>query len=220
MAVLDEFENHGWLKFPSAIPSRLLKSIPHELSRDPHIDPGIIAACQDKLAEILPGAFPVRKTLFSKTGAQSWSLDWHQDRVIAVSEKHETQGFSNWSRKNGYWHTEPPEALFEHMVFVQIYCDETSINDGPPVLASGSHKFGKILSGDISAAILKSETETFLASAGDMVICKPLILHKSLASRSGRARRILRLDFANCDLPAPLEWSFFGANPSTLIPRP
>src|SRR4051794_1322132 len=44
---------------------------------------------------------PVRAVLFDKTATMNWSLPWHQDRVIAVRERMEVEGFGPWSRKHG-----------------------------------------------------------------------------------------------------------------------
>jgi hypothetical protein len=46
-------------------------------------------------------ARPVRAILFDKSASANWSLTWHQDRVVAVRERMEVEGFGPWTRKHG-----------------------------------------------------------------------------------------------------------------------
>lgn len=45
--------------------------------------------------------FLARIVAFNKTAGANWAVPWHQDRVIAVAERHDVPGFSNWSCKAG-----------------------------------------------------------------------------------------------------------------------
>jgi hypothetical protein len=60
--------------------------------------------------------FPVRALFFDKTPGANWSVAWHQDLSIAVTEKIETPGFSGWSVKEGVTHVQPTSAILEGMV--------------------------------------------------------------------------------------------------------
>jgi hypothetical protein len=46
----------------------------------------------------------VRVVWFTKDSQSNWGVPWHQDRIIAVAERHEVAGFTNWSQKRGVWH--------------------------------------------------------------------------------------------------------------------
>lgn len=202
-----ELDKQGWLWKRGAISPEHLQNLPNESSRDPNIHPAMLNACLGHIEEFLPGAFPVRATLFSKSSSKSWALGWHQDRVIPVTGKHDVEGYTHWTRKKNIWHAEPPEQVFKQTLFAQIYFDSVSRTDGPTELASGSHKFGKIYKDDKDRVLSSSPKHLCLAEAGDILICKPLILHRSIPSKSKNSRRILRLDFANLKLPAPLQWA-------------
>ncbi len=68
---------------------------------------------------------PVRAILFDKTPASNWSLAWHQDRTIAVTERIEVDGFGPWTVKSGLLHVAPPFDLLAGMVtlrFTLIRC--------------------------------------------------------------------------------------------------
>ena len=171
-----------------------------------NLSSALIAACQTALSGTLRSAFPTRATLFAKSEAQSWALGWHQDRVIAVQEKLGVGGYTNWTQKGGIWHVEPPLEVLQNMIFAQIYFDPVGPDDGPTELAIGSHKFGKIYKDQMPDIMSKSDRHLCLANPGDMLICHSLILHRSLSSRTQNSRRIIRIDFADFDLPVPLRW--------------
>jgi len=61
-----------------------------------------------RLEEALPRHRAVRAVAFDKSPSSNWALPWHQDRVIAVQERHVVDGFVNWTKKDGGWHCEPP----------------------------------------------------------------------------------------------------------------
>jgi hypothetical protein len=48
-----------------------------------------------------PTCRPVRAILFDKTPATNWSLAWHQDRTIVVTERADVNGFGPWTVKHG-----------------------------------------------------------------------------------------------------------------------
>ncbi len=155
---------------------------------------------------IYPNAFPVRAVLFNKNRAQKWSLTWHQDRVIAVKEKHNVPGFERWTRKSNIWHCEAPLRYLEKMIFVQIYLDDVRKDQGPTELAIASHRFGKVYEAQVHEIVKKSENHICRASKGDVLLANALILHRSNKAIVNHNRRILRIDFANFQLPNPLEW--------------
>lgn len=160
------------------------------------------------ISEAMRDPKPVRFVTFNKTLKTNWSLPWHQDRVIAVKEKSEVNGFSNWSRKAGIWHCEPPVDILEKMVFARVYLDSVDEADGGLEIALGSHKLGKILSEDIGRILDDLPKEKCVAKRGDILLVKALTLHRSSISHSVSNRRVMRVDYTNCTLPAPLEWKY------------
>lgn len=179
-----------------------------EVSR--HFLPG---STLGKLADsLLPGAFPVRLVAFDKTPETNWSVPWHQDRVIAVSERHDTAGFKNWARKSGVWHTEPPISLLEHMVFARVHFDDTDETNGCLQLSLGSHGLGLVKAEEAAQKATFYPVEICEAKRGDVLFVKALTMHRSLSSRSSTNRRALRVDFANFSLPEPLGWAYESAN--------
>ena len=121
MRAQEKFSRTGFVWKRGIIPKDLLELPDTASSRNMNLSSDIVSICQTALSEIMPGAFPTRATLFAKSGNQAWSLGWHQDRVIAVAEKHHIEGYTNWTLKDGIWHVEPPLGVLEKMIFVQVY---------------------------------------------------------------------------------------------------
>lgn len=156
---------------------------------------------------ILPKSRIVRLTSFNKSADKNWALPWHQDRVIAVKQRENIEGFENWSRKDHYWHCEPPIGFLEDMVFSRIYFDDTDVTSGDLHIACRSHAYGKISAKQIPGIISASKIELCQAARGDVLFVKALTLHTSPLSKTTHSRKILRADFSARNLPPSLEWA-------------
>lgn len=165
-------------------------------------------AALDALAcTLLPGARPVRVVAFDKNQTNNWTLPWHQDRVVALRERIEAPGFSNWTNKAGVWHAEPPIRLLERMLFARIHLDPADTLNGCLQLALGTHQNGTIASVEASAVVNAATIEDCLAARGDVLFAKALILHRSSPSKASVGRRAVRIDYCAEDLPHPLKWA-------------
>jgi hypothetical protein len=154
------------------------------------------------------GLVPVRIVAFNKTSEQNWGVPWHQDRVIAVAERHDHADFGAWTLKAGIWHCEPPTELLERLFFVRVHLDDCGPYDGAMKVAVGSHRLGRVAAADAAAAAARYPQELGLAQRGDVHVLNMLALHASTPSRSTRSRRVLRIDFGPRDLlPRPFRWS-------------
>lgn len=197
----------GYIWVRKAIPFGMIDEIPLTSERSPNISKDLIDACTLAIEKYQPDAVPVRSILFNKSSTENWSLGWHQDRVICVQERIAVPGFSLWSKKSGAWHCEPPEEVLKRMIFAQIYLDDVTQEDGPTEILAGSHAFGKLKQNEIDKVRKTESLIPCLAKKGDVLVCNYLMLHRSTKSRSGKSRRILRIDFANFSLPSPLVWA-------------
>lgn len=173
--------------------------------------PNVIAALKPVThiaSTLLRGAQPVRLVAFNKSEAGNWSLPWHQDRVIAVRDRAEIPGYSNWTRKSGVWHVEPPIGLLERMVFLRVHIDGADAEAGCLEIASGTHAHGLVSASEAERIATEAGIESCIARRGDVLAAKALILHRSAASRRPVTRRALRIDYSADTLPSPLEWDF------------
>lgn len=159
------------------------------------------------ISPLLPDAFATRMVAFDKTAQHNWGVPWHQDRVIRVAQKRAQFGYENWSNKAGAWHVEPPLEVLEKMLFLRLHLDDETEGSGPMQVALGSHRFGKVAATDAAQTAAQCEVETCLGMRGDILVLKMLTLHCSSPARDAKSRRVLRVDYANQPLPAPLKWS-------------
>jgi hypothetical protein len=151
-------------------------------------------------------AKPVRAILFDKTRTANWSLAWHQDRVIAVVERLEVDGFGPWSRKLGVLHVSPPFDALSRMVTLRLHLDPTPETNAPLLVALGSHRLGRVAEVDVAEVAHRHEIATCEAGVGDIWAYATPILHASETSRDPARRRVLQVDFADFGLPGGLRW--------------
>jgi hypothetical protein len=150
---------------------------------------------------------PVRILLFDKTPEANWGVPWHQDRTIAVKQRHDFEGYGPWTNKDGVLHVEPPVAMLEDMLTLRLFVDDCAWDDGPLEVARGSHGVGRIAAADIRRIVEKSDIFIGAGQAGDVLAMKLLAVHSSKRAESPAHRRVLHVDYASLPLPAPLEWA-------------
>jgi ectoine hydroxylase-related dioxygenase (phytanoyl-CoA dioxygenase family) len=152
------------------------------------------------------GCRPVRAILFDKTAATNWTLGWHQDRTIAVTERVSVGGFETWSIKSGMLHVEPPFELLSGMVTLRVHIDPVPASNAPLLIAPGSHKLGRIPEQDVREVVQRCGTVACLAEPGDIWLYATPILHASEAASAPMHRRVLQVDFSVGQLPGGLQW--------------
>jgi ectoine hydroxylase-related dioxygenase (phytanoyl-CoA dioxygenase family) len=148
----------------------------------------------------------VRAILFDKTTSANWSLTWHQDRVVAVRERMEVEGFGPWTRKHGALHVAPPFEVLAGMLTLRVHLDPVPETNAPLLIAPGSHRFGKIPGADVPMVVSKCGVAVCLAEAGDVWTYATPILHASERASAATHRRVLQVDYAVGDLAGGLEW--------------
>jgi hypothetical protein len=148
----------------------------------------------------------VRAILFDKSDNANWALGWHQDRTIAVAERHDAPGFGPWTVKAGMTHVAPPFALLAAMVTMRIHLDPVPADNAPLLIAPGSHRLGLVREQDMAKAVDHCGTHACLAERGDIWLYATPILHASERAAAGRRRRVLQIDFSADTLPSPLVW--------------
>ncbi len=149
---------------------------------------------------------PVRAIYFDKSSATNWSVPWHQDLTLAIRARAEVPGFGPWSTKDGIPHVQPPVELLEQMLTVRLHFDDADESNGALRVLPGSHHFGRL--GAERVQTLRTEQADVLCAvtAGDALLMRPLLLHASSRSTSGRHRRVLHIEYAGFALPSGLAW--------------
>ena len=151
-------------------------------------------------------AFAVRGIFFDKVADANWSLFWHQDNVIAVQDKVETEGFVAWSQKSGVWQVQPPVEVLSKVVTVRLHLDDCDETNGPLRVLPGSHRHGWLDDELDDWKEQVSEVVCSVRSGGVVTMC-PLTLHASSASENAKHRRVIHLEYAAEELPGSLEWN-------------
>lgn len=149
---------------------------------------------------------PVRAILFDKTAATNWSLAWHQDRTVCVTERIEVDGFGPWTVKQGLVHVAPPFSVLAGMATLRVHLDPVPITNAPLLVAPGSHRLGRIAEADVPEVVRRCGTVACLAQAGDIWLYATPILHASKAASTPAHRRVLQIDYATGELPGGLQW--------------
>ena len=153
-------------------------------------------------------ASPVRLVAFNKSADANWSVPWHQDRVVAVRQRIDVEGYGKWTNKQAFWHCEGPETLLSKMIFVRVHLDAQTAQNGAMELALGSHRNGYVPADKAHALANSCEIEACLAEPGDVLIVHALTLHRSGSANVPTARRALRIDYAPRSLLDPrLAWA-------------
>lgn len=215
--MINEFELKGRLWFRKALTATDIETLGHAFPDDglagARLDPAALYATLQALTNLSgivdqfgSGFRPVRIVSFDKSADRNWAVPWHQDRVVAVADQADVEGYSNWSQKAGMWHCEPPEDVLEEMLFVRIHLDACDPSSGAMEMALGSHNLGKVGAAQAQQLASTHQTEICNAETGDVLVLKMLTLHRSLPSQTASHRRTLRVDYAKTPLPYPLSW--------------
>jgi ectoine hydroxylase-related dioxygenase (phytanoyl-CoA dioxygenase family) len=149
----------------------------------------------------------VRGIFFDKTPSANWPVAWHQDLTLALRERHDVEGWTNWTVKRGVTHVQAPADVLSRMVTMRLHLDDCYENNGPLRVIAGSHADGVLPRAEIDRRKQANE-QTVLANTGDALFMKPLILHASSPAKAPSHRRVLHLEFAPTDLlPGELAWA-------------
>jgi ectoine hydroxylase-related dioxygenase (phytanoyl-CoA dioxygenase family) len=155
-------------------------------------------------------AFPVRSLLFDKTAEANWLVPWHQDMTICVAEKREVPGYGPWSIKAGQWNVQPPTTVLDKMLSVRVHLDPSDESNGPLRVIPGTHNQGRMNPDAIRRAEKMSGVSICSVESGGVLLMKPLLVHASSAARDPAHRRVVHIDFADCDLDGGLIWQTRG----------
>jgi predicted DNA-binding transcriptional regulator YafY len=150
--------------------------------------------------------FLTKAIYFDKSPDANWYVTWHQDVIINVKEKIETEGFSGWTRKSGEHGVCPPEEILKNTVTVRIHLDDTDEENGALKIVPGSHN-KKLSTEEIQLITQNSIPFACKVDMCGIHIMKPLLLHSSSKATSQRHRRVLHLEFNTMWLPNGLEWA-------------
>jgi ectoine hydroxylase-related dioxygenase (phytanoyl-CoA dioxygenase family) len=152
-----------------------------------------------------PECFAVRAIFFNKTRSSNWKVVWHQDLTIAVRGRKDLNGFGPWTTKTGVLHVQPPQEVMSGLLAIRLHLDDSGIENGPLRVIAGSHRQGRLSTGQIGGWD-KEQFVTCIVPKGGALVMRPLLLHASSACASPKSRRVIHLEFAAAELPQGLDW--------------
>lgn len=153
-----------------------------------------------------PQAFAIRATLFDKTMASNWLVEWHQDATVAVRARRDVPGFTAWSVKAGVAHARAPADVLASMLALRVEVDGTDAARGPLRVVPGSHRHGLLGAAAIARVVAATPAVECHVPAGGALLMRPLLLHASSRAAGPGHRRVVHLEFAAGELPGGLEW--------------
>ncbi len=148
----------------------------------------------------------VRVIVFDKTPDKNWSVTWHQDKTICVSEKKDIAGWGPWTLKEAVQHVQPAVEVLERMVTLRIHLDDATEENGCLKVIPKSHQFGILDTCQQENMIQNHPHHLCLAKAGDLLVMRPLLLHSSSKGISPRHRRIVHVEYSDFPLPMGMKW--------------
>jgi hypothetical protein len=173
----------------------------------PALRPALARLGIDALATEVLGApaFAINALHFDKTPGANWKVPGHQDLMMPVERAVDEPGFTGWCEKGGVVHVEPPAAVLAGLIALRIHFDDCPASNGALAVVPGSHRHGKL--GDAALAALPREAYVPCAArSGDILLCRPLLVHRSSPSELPGHRRVLHVVYASADPGSVVRW--------------
>ncbi|MCB0712343.1 MAG: phytanoyl-CoA dioxygenase family protein [Ignavibacteriae bacterium] len=147
----------------------------------------------------------VKAIYFDKPPSANWIVNWHQDLTVNLKEKRETPNFKNWRVCAERVAVQPSNEILEHIFTTRIHLDDCTKESGALRVVEGSHRNGVIQVRDWLQGNERVE-QICEVKAGGVLLMRPLTLHSSRRTENKRNRRVIHLEFCDCELPNGLEW--------------
>ena len=164
----------------------------------------------DKLKALIENLFEgqyfiVKSIYFDKPEKSNWFVAWHQDLTISVDKKVELNGFGPWTVKSDQFAVQPPLEILQNIFTIRIHLDDTDESNGALRVIPGSHQKGvwRTDSNDWS----EEKDHSCNVKKGGVNLIRPLLMHASNRSTANQKRRVIHIEFSNCELPVQIDWA-------------
>ena len=147
----------------------------------------------------------VSATLFDKRPAANWFVPPHQDLFVPISGTTDDLRWTNWSIKAGVQYVEPPVEVQRELLAVRLHLDACPGVNGALEVVPGSHR--ERLGEDAVAEFAEKAFEVCPAGPGEVLLMRPLLVHRSRAAKLPARRRVLHVVYSAAVLPKGLEWT-------------
>jgi len=178
------------LESPDEQARRKTYAIRHLLTVRPSLTGLLEAIGLDGIAAVALGAgvATVDATFFDKNAETNWKVPAHQDVVVPAAV---ADGTSHVFQRYGATYTEPSSEILGTLVAARIHFDDCAADNGALYVLPGSHR-QKLRVSEI-AAVDRGRFVACPACAGDVILMKPMLVHRSSPSQFPRHRRVLHV---------------------------
>jgi ectoine hydroxylase-related dioxygenase (phytanoyl-CoA dioxygenase family) len=156
-------------------------------------DPRLLALAAEMLGA---PSLPYKATLFDKSPSSNWLVTWHQDLALPVRHRIDVPGWGPWTDKGGRLHALAPADVLARIVALRMHLDDSTSENGPLRVLPDTHRDGRLSEARIAALAREVSSIECVASAGDVIAMRPLLLHASSKSASPLPRRVIHIEYA------------------------
>ncbi|BCU75609.1 phytanoyl-CoA dioxygenase family protein [Luteolibacter sp. LG18] len=136
-------------------------------------------------------AIAIQAIAFDKTAETNWKVTWHQDLMFPFAQPVTSDGYLLPRHKDGVDYARPPEEILGRLLAVRLHLDDCDESNGPLRVLPGSHLHGIIPSEEIAGHLERHEAAICLATEGEALLMRPLLLHASSQATAPKHRRVL-----------------------------
>ena len=140
-------------------------------------------------------AVPIDATFFDKHARANWTVPGHQDRIIAIAGATERKH----RIRDGIAYAELDAQTLAGLIALRIHFDVADGDTGALCVVPGSHRNGVMTNGQIREIPVERYVPC-TAAAGDVLVLRPLLLHRSAPSRGDGQRRVLHVVYATMEV--------------------
>jgi ectoine hydroxylase-related dioxygenase (phytanoyl-CoA dioxygenase family) len=142
-------------------------------------------------------AVPYRATLFDKSYRPNWLVAWHQDTVLPLEAKIDSDEWGPWSAKAGRLYAHAPRWALERIVALRIHLAESTADNGPLRVIPASHHAGVLSHEQVLAMARPTESLDCLVGLGGVLTIRPLLIHASSKARLDLPRPVIHIEYAD-----------------------
>ncbi|WP_417391703.1 phytanoyl-CoA dioxygenase family protein [Gimesia sp.] len=169
----------------------------------PLLERGYLISLANEILK-LPAAL-VSATLFDKQPGANWFVPPHQDLFVPIAGATDDPRWTNWSMKAGVRYVEPPVEVQRELLAVRVHLDACPGANGALEVVPGSH--WERLSEESVAEFTEDVFQVCPAGQGEILLMRPLLVHRSRAAELPERRRVLHVVYSATQLPDGLEWT-------------
>ena len=137
-------------------------------------------------------AFPIDALYFDKRSDVNWAVPAHQDVVVPVAN---AMTVRNARERHGLRYGEPDDHVLEELVALRVHFDDATADSGGLAIVDGSHAKGRLSDSQLRGLAPDLFTP-YDCRAGDVLLMKPLVVHRSGRSTAPTHRRVLHILYA------------------------